>query len=264
MKSVLYSDRTPLESINNELFEDIDEIKSYIQNLLHSGLHLIEILQINDKNSLQLCKEIMEEEYIMQTYQKMVFIIPEKIKENFFLEIIELFKSQKDSNNQYLIIIDFFTSQFLLTYRKEIPILQKNLEWGIQVDLAYPKHMKIIKDIDNIFPLNYLFLNSKNGLRLFNSVKTQLALFQKHDITAKKLLLCSNSEGFALPNYILLLDYSWLNGFRFSSKYNCSIFKFLKTIEENKFSFKNELKTDIVQANELLFKHFEMISEETE
>lgn len=262
MKSILFSDRTPLESINSNLFHDNEEIISFIQNLLHSGLHFVEILKIKDNESFELCKEIMDEEFTMKPYQKIVFIIPEKIKDEFFLEIVELLKEKKNSKNNYLILVDFFTSQFLLTYRKDIPVLQRNIEWGIQVDISYPKHMKIIKDIDNIFPLNYLFLNSKNGIRFYSSIKTQLALFRKYEISAKKLLLCSNNEGFTIPNYLLLLDYHWLDGFRFSSSQNCSIYKFLKTIMENNYVLKDDLKSDIVQANELLFKHFEMISNE--
>lgn len=262
MKSVIYSDKTPLESINSNLFQDDEEIVSFIQNLLHSGVNMVEILKINDNDALELAKNIMEEEFILKSYQKLVFLIPEKISEEFFLEIIDVFKSQKESTNRYLLMVDFFTSQFLLTYRKDLPILQKNLEWGIQVDITYPKHMKIIKDIDNIFPLNYLFINSRCGIRFYNSIKTQLALFQKHDISANKLLLCNNNEGFTLPNYLLLLDYQWLDGFRFSSANNFSIYKFLKIVEDNKLFLKNDLKYDIVQANELLFKHFEMIADE--
>ena len=262
MKSILYSDRTPLESINNNLFQDVEEINSFIQNLLHSGVNLVEIMRIKNKKSLEMCKSIVEEEFIMKDYQKMVFIIPEKIKEDFFMEIINFFKELKDSKNNYLIMVDFFTSQFLLTFRKDIPILQKNLEWGIQVDISHPNHMKIIKDIDNIFPLNYLFVVSRSGLRFFNSIKTQLALFQKYEISAKKLLLSSNADGFTIPNYLLLMDYSWLDGFRFSSVDDFSIYKFLKVIIDNKYYLKTDLKKDIIQANELLFKHFKMIATE--
>lgn len=258
MKSVLYSDRTPLESINTRLFQDIDEIKSFIQNLLHSGIQLVEIIRITDDNTFKLCKEILEEDYIISEHQRLVILIPEKIKSELFMQTIEFLKSY--NKNNCLIMVDFLTSQYLLTYRKDIPILQKNLEWGIQLDVSHPKHMKIVKDIDDIFPLDYLFINSRNSTRFYNSIKTQLALFQKYDISAKKLLFCSNSEGFAIPNYLLLLDYQWLDGFRFSSFQNISIDKFIKATCNNNYTIKDTLKTDIIQANELLFKHFEMIA----